>query len=64
MSVPTHTYRLARLPEDQPATKPAPRCELTDLLVDQCGHCAGIPDPEAVVAHASYELAARRGGTR
>lgn len=22
------------------------RCALTDLLVDQCAHCRGIPDPE------------------
>ncbi len=22
------------------------RCELTELLVDQCAHCRGIPDPQ------------------
>ena len=52
-----HDYRLARLPEDQPA-----RCELTELLVDQCAHCQHIPDPEAAVAHHSYEVAARQTG--
>jgi hypothetical protein len=57
----THSYRLARLPEDQPA--PA-RCELTELLVDQCSHCAGVHDPEQDIARASYELSARTGGAR
>lgn len=60
MTAPTHTYRLSRLPEDQPAA----RCELTELLVDQCGHCVGVDDPEAEIARASYEQAARTGGTR
>lgn len=58
--VPTHTYRLARLPEDQPAA----RCELTELLVDQCAHCVGVADLEAESARHSYELAARTGGAR
>lgn len=56
--VPTHTYRLARQAEDQPAA----RCELTELLVDQCAHCVGVADPEKEIARHSYEQAARRGG--
>lgn len=61
MTAPTHhEYRLARLPEDQPA----PRCELTELLTDQCAHCRGVHDPEEDIARASYELAARTGGAR
>jgi hypothetical protein len=59
MTALTHSYRLARLPEDQPV-----RCELTELLVRECGHCAGIPDPEAEIAQHSYEQAARTGGAR
>lgn len=59
MTAPTHTYRLARQIEDQPA--PA-RCELTELLVRECAHCQHIPDPEVEIAHHSYEVAARQGG--
>lgn len=29
------------------------RCELTELLVDQCGHCRGIEDPQVVRARRS-----------
>lgn len=59
--VPTHTYKLARLPEDQPP----PRCDLTELLVRECWHCQHIPDPDAeAAARHSYEQAARTGDRR
>lgn len=28
------------------------RCELTELLVHECAHCRGLPDPEQVPATA------------
>jgi hypothetical protein len=54
---PVHAYRLARLPEDQPA-----RCELSELLVRECAHCQDVPDPEVEIARHSYEVAARQAG--
>ncbi|MFC9973615.1 hypothetical protein ACFVH6_22240 [Spirillospora sp. NPDC127200] len=35
------------------------RCELTDLLVDQCAHCRNIPDPAAAPKAAPLSAAAR-----
>ncbi|WP_433368409.1 hypothetical protein ACQPZX_41505 [Actinoplanes sp. CA-142083] len=39
---------IAGLQPEPVAATPAPRCELTDLLTDQCAHCQGVPDAEPV----------------
>lgn len=36
------------------------RCELTELLVDQCAHCQGVPDPDAASVHQPQMTVASR----